>query len=449
MHERTRRAIARMTFVFCCAVPTVITLSIILVSWTPWWHQRSLTAIESSLSRDTGLIVRIDNFRRSAPSTLYLYDVEFLEPETGREVARVREIQWAKRGDDVAIWLQQPELRSEQLPHAWSMIHDRFLCRPDQTSSSLKLMARDLTIHSRTGSLTLRDVLARMRPRVGEDAVEASIRCYPATSDQGATPSPVTISVLRDRSGSTPSTSWVLRTGDTPLPCSALAEYLPPLERLGGDAMFAGTMRWKLERDGWTIDLGGSQFTDIALGQWLEHLPHRLTGTASIQLQRCRIVTRQRATETVDIAGVLRAREGQIGPLMLKSARRHLGFAVVDASGAFEYDRIALGFSLNGPLLHLDGLCATDLGYQSLPEGVVVQVGGNPIAESTGSTLQATQLQAFFAPEHSVMVPLSKQTSPLKSLLMAPSRPTSNHDAAVPRITSTRQWNGGPSIEQP
>ncbi len=457
MHERTQRAIARMTFVFCCAVPTLVTCVIIAVTWTPWWHRRSLAAIEASLSRDTGLVLQIADFKRAAPSTLCLYGVEIFEPETGHEVARVREIQWVQRGQEVSILLQQPELQSSELAHTWKMIHDRFVCRPEQTSSAVQLAANDLTIHSRTGPLTLRDVDAWIRPRVGENAVEATIQCLPATTHLAAmiqSPSPVNITVVRDRGGDAPSTSWTLSTGETALPCSALAEYLPQLERLGSDAMFSGSMRWSLRPNGWTIDLGGSRFTDIALGQWLENLPHRLTGTATIQLERCRVVCEQRVTNVVDIAGSLRARDGLVGPSMFASARRHLGFAVADVDSVVAYDRIALGFNLNGPLLHLEGVCRTEVGYEGLHSGVVLCAGGHPLAESSGETLQATQLQAAFAPGHSVMVPLSRQTSPLMDILMPPSRPAPSplapsSDSSIPRITSTRPLRESPSIAQP
>jgi hypothetical protein len=259
----------------------------------------------------------------------------------------------------------------------------------------------------------------------------------------------VSITILRERGGESPSTSWTLRTNETPLPCSALAEYLPMLERLGSDAMFSGTMRWSIRQDGWMIDLGGSRFSNIALGQWLENLPHRLTGMASVQLDRCRVVSEQRVTQVVDIAGSLRARDGLVGESMFAAARRHLGFAVADVGSVVAYDRIALGFNLNGPLLQLDGVCGTELGYEGLHSGVVVCAGGYPLAESSGEILQATQLQSAIAPEHSVMVPLARQTSPLMDLLMPPSRPSPGIGESVPRITSTRPLHGDPSIDQP
>ena len=55
MHERTQRAMARLMFVFCCAIPTLVTISVIVFTWTPWYHHRCLSQIEAKLSDETGL----------------------------------------------------------------------------------------------------------------------------------------------------------------------------------------------------------------------------------------------------------------------------------------------------------------------------------------------------------------------------------------------------------
>lgn len=452
MHERTQRAIARMMFVFCCALPTAITMLVIVTTWTPWWHRRCLASIEADLSRQTGLVVRIDEFKRAAPSTISLYGVGVFEPETGREVASVREIRWARRGDEVSMLLQQPQLQSSELPHTWKMIHDRFLCRPDQTSGSVQFAANDLTIQSKTGPLTLVDVDAWIRPGLEPNTVEASIQCLPAAAHMASlTPAtPISIIVTRQRDGDEPSTSWVLNAGETALPCSALAEYMPQLESLGSDATFAGTMAWTSYRDGWTIDLGGSRFEDISLGQWCEALPHRLTGTAAMILDRCRVSSRKQTTEVIDIAGSLRARDGLVGPSLLMSAREHLGFAVAEfTEPVIGYDRLSLGFNLKGPLLQLVGICGTEIGFEALHSDVVLCAGGQALAESDNGWIQAARLQSLFAPEHSVMVPLSRQTSPLLNLLTPPSRPTTLRPSNPPRIRTATPLQEEPSIYQP
>ena len=64
-------------------MPTSLTFLCVLVTWTPWYHNRALRTIQAGLSRETGLIVEIEDFQRASPSTIHLHDVRVLEPETG------------------------------------------------------------------------------------------------------------------------------------------------------------------------------------------------------------------------------------------------------------------------------------------------------------------------------------------------------------------------------
>ncbi|MCG8652786.1 MAG: hypothetical protein MI861_23300 [Pirellulales bacterium] len=453
MHERTQRAIARLTFVFCCAVPTLATMMMILVTWTPWWHQRCRRQIQADLSRDTGMTVRIGDFQRAAPATLHLYDVEIVSPETQRLVAQIREVHWVDHGDQISILLQQPELRSAELRHTWAMIHDRFLCRPDRTSVPVQLAANDLTIQSRPGALTLRDVDAWIRPGLVDKTVEATIQCLPATqhgSLENRTLSPINISVTRDRNGSSPTTSWMLETGDTALPCSALAEYIPSLEQLGSDAMFLGVMRWTLGRDRWSVDLGGSRFSDLSLSHLMEKMPHRLIGDgATLELRRCHVAAERGETTVVDIAGSLHARRGSIDASLLRSAQRHLGFRVVPSDKPITYDLLALDFDLYGPRLQLTGICHKQPGHESLGNQVAICADGHPLAVSSQQVLPSTVLMSVMAHQHSQTIPLSRQTTPLLDILLPPSRSTPADRLTVPHISSVRPLYREPSISEP
>ncbi len=450
MHERTQRAIARLMFVFCCAVPTALTFMCVLVTWTPWYHNRALRTIQAELSRDTGLIVEIEEFERVAPSTIHLHWVRVLEPETRLEVASVRRIEWVSGNEQTSILLHQPELQSSQLESTWQLIHNRFLCRPELTALPVEVVGNDLTIHSRTGSLSVRDILAWIQPR--EDAVEATIQCVLANSSSN---SPIDIRVRRDRSGEEPVTNWTVHANGSPLPCSALAEYLPLMASLGSDAEFSGTMSWQLAENHWLVDLGGSFFKHVSLDRLFEQHAHRLSGTAEIHFKRCRIEPFNRRS---DIVGSIRAKDGMIGRSLLLSSHQHLGFGVRMPEGVsdVEYDRLALAFDLNNTQLKLSGICHQELGY-FFPTGVVLCQDGQAVVQSPEITLDALKLVTAIAPSHSVLVPLSKQTSWLMNVFIPPSRPLPQDAVPAnaagpqfsPRIRTAENWSGGPGIRQP
>lgn len=448
MHERTQRGLARLMFVLCCAVPTCVTVLIVIAMATPWYANKVRSHVETELARDTGLIVRIGTYQRIAPSTVRIDDLRLIEPETNREVATVRQVDWVAGETEVSILLRQPELQSATLASTWRLLHDRFLCRPEHTGLPIRFAANDLTIHSSSGAMTLRDVDAWVEPTA--DAVTATIECLPATA---TSETPIQISVRRDRGGKIPSTDWTLDTHDTTLPCSALAEYLPgTTDRLGSGATFGGTMRWHTSADGWWVDVVG-QFAGVSLDRVFEKQTHHLTGTATIQLERGRIELGKR----IDLAGTVRARDGQIGRSLLLAANRHLSFDIRVGEGQEDvaYDRIAMRFNVNDTQMTLDGICHTEMGYTSFPTGIVMHAGGYPQVRSGSQMLPSLALMSTLAPSHSIMVPVSGQNAGLIGVLIPPSRPMpidhglDDLDPAKARIRTARDWSGGPVTGQP
>ena len=444
MHERTQRTTARLLFVFCCAFPTSVTCLCILMTWTPWYHSKALTTLERELSHTTGLIIEIDDFEKPAPANFRLFGVTVREPETTEVIAQIREIQHVEKNGCVTLLLQQPEVQAAELKGIWHLLHQRFLCRPDLTSNPVQASANDLTLHSRTGALTFKDVDASIIP--GDHEVKATLDCLPASSLHNT---PVNITVHRDRSGKNPVTRWSLDTRGTALPCSAIADFLPEMERLGLNAEYTGTMTWQLEPNHWWIDLSGSRFTDISLDRVFENNSHRLSGTANIHFDRCRIDPHSKRS---DISGSIVARKGQVGRSLLLAATQHCGFEVriqdrlIDHRGDVPYDLLGLGFNVNNSLIKLTGICRGEIGYEGFPSNVVLCLDGFPVVLSTPQMLDSLNALRVVAPNYSVAVPMSDQTDWLMNVLIPPSRPL---PANKTRIRSAENWRGGPTISQP
>lgn len=443
MHERTQRAVARMAFVLACVLPTFVTCVVIVVSATPWYAELRRVAWERELSRQIGVGVRIDAIEYPAPGMTRLVGVRMLEPETGAEVGRVRLVTWTQTDAKTVLRLSQPELQSEHLQHTWQVIHDRFLCQPELTSRDVRIAADDLTIHSRSGSATFRDVDAWLKPL--DRRVEAMIQCVPAGRRDDA---PVHISVVRDRRGEVAATDWTLYTGDLALPCSALADYLPTMRQLGPDATFTGTLRWKLSSRGWSIDLGGSRFDDIELSDLMHDVPHRLTGRASVRFERAQIDP----GKAVDVSGTLTASGGFIGMSLIHSAREQLGFdaAPSDPSAALDlaYDRIGLRFDLFGPRLTLAGICHQQRGFEYLQPGVVVASAGRGVVGSAGDPRSWASLVRTFWQDGRETLPASGQSAWLMSWLPSP-RMVTPAPSIPPRLTGTTEYRGTSAIQAP
>ena len=453
MHERTQRSLARLVFVLCCALPTLLILATILIQASPWYHRRCIDAVEQSIAQQTGLVVNIDEYQVISPGHTLLKHVQLTDPETGQEVATVRQVDWSNQDGRTFILLQQPELQAETLGQTWALIHDRFLCRPEHLGQSARLAASDLTIHSKQSPITLRDVDAWIGPdgdsEVDHQSVRANIECLLAGSTET---SPIQITLLRDRSQATPTTRWDVATGDTALPCSAIAEYMPGhWTNLGSEATFSGTMAGVADGGDWQIDLSGATLANLSLDRIFQHQAHRFSGTATLKLQRCRL---HPSKKVVDVSGSIHATDGLIGRSLLQSVNQYLGFAINRLPVGTEdvaYDCLAMRFSLNGPRMRLDGICRQELSYTSMPIRVAMVAGGMPLTQTSNLDLQAVRLMSVLAPSHSEMVPLSQQNQALLGLLLPPKRPIPDMRPGQPapaRISGLGRYEGGPLTGQ-
>lgn len=449
MHERTQRSLARLVFVLCCAVPTFLILTAILVQMSPWYHRRCIDAVEQTIARQTGLVVSIDEYQVISPGHTLLKQVELTDPETGQEVAKVREVEWSRQDGRTVILLQQPELQAETLGQTWALLHDRFLCRPEHLGKSARFAASDLTIHSQHNPITLRDVDAWIGPdgesKVDHQNVRATIQCLLADSSDT---SPIQITLLRDRGDAIPTTEWEVTTGDTALPCSAIAEYLPGhWTNLGNEATFAGTMAGVAGSSDWEIDLSGATLANLSLDRIFQHQAHRLSGTATLKLERCRL---HPSEKEVDVSGSIHAVDGLIGRSLLQGTHQYLGFAIHQLPPGIEdvaYDSMAMRFSLDGPRMRLNGICRQELGYKSMPMGVMMRAGRFPLAETSNLDLQAIRLMSVLAPSYSEMVPVSQQNQALFRLLLPPKRRIPDMRTGQPapaRISGIGPYHGEP-----
>lgn len=442
MHERTRRAISRMMFVFCCAVPTAIVMSMILWTWTPWAQRSVIFAAETDISNLTGAIVRLDNIQTLSPGHSNFNGLTLRDAETGGEIVRVRSLEISCDKTETAIVLQQPELQSSGLAAAWRIFEDRFLRRPDLTGPDYRIAANDLTLHSTVHSLTMRDVDAWIES--SDQGVTGNLQ---ASLSSQPSASPILVSVRRDR-GELPSTTWTLSTGPHRLPLAVVSQFRPGLiESFGPDATLQGTLRWTISGAENTIDLSGCRFDDVALDRLMMSSPHRLSGTASIDFQRGLV----QSGKHLDVAGTITAVDGLIGDELMLSAANHLDCEIADIIGHqdLRYDQLAIHFQINDAQMRLEGICRTLTGPKTLP-GIAICSGGQAILSTSPNPVPTIRLASLLAPTHAVPVPLASQNHALATWLLPPSRsPIVTNRPLRPKIRTATNPQGGATMIQP
>jgi hypothetical protein len=423
MHERAKKVLCRGAFVGCCALPTLFTLCMVIWVHTPWYQAYRVECTEAKLQDWLGMRFEIEAIDDLAPGALRLRGLKIIEPETGTEVARARMVQWVTTKDQMGVSVHQPEFQSAQLEHAWHLLHDRFFCRPDLTATRVRIKSADLTIHSDAGAATATNVDMLIQPAEQTTQLSVSFHLAGTTGIR-----PAMIAAVRDRAHSLPQTVWTLKSGDSPLPCSALAEYLPVMKLLGPAAEFSGSLHWSLQDRKWQMDLGGCHFRKVELARLLDRPSYKIVGQADLQLTRCQLVDGR----FTDLAGVLEVAEaGRVGRDLLAAAEQNLQLQVVpDAprlpGGDLAFDHLDLAFSLEKNDLRL---------------GLLLLDAGRTIASKSwnDSAVPAFTVASLVAPDSSVRLPLNPQSMKLMDLLPLPVQTSSRDEWMPPRVSLQRR----------
>jgi hypothetical protein len=418
MHERTQRAVARLLFVFCCAVPTSIVFTTILVTWTSWYQSKKLAEITYNLGRETGLVFAIDDCRMIAPGKYILENVRVSDPDSGLQIATIRMIDYFRGTDRVGIFLHQPELQSAGLGLAWSVLHDRLISCQAHTILPTSIVATDVNIRSGTGSLPPLELSAEITPE-GQ-----SVRMIAHASDPAGRSGPrIRVNLFRNRESTRPATELVLSTEGTALPCSAVAEYAPSIAALGPEAEFSGTIKCNETPTGWCFDLGSSSLRRMNLSYLTESLPHRVIGEADVRLRRCFI----RPGQITSIIGTFHASDVRVKPALLAAMQDYLGMAidfgvVGERPNGIECKLAAMDFEISDETMKLTGIC-NDF-HAGIGNNVAIYARGRAIAVTAPARIESDQLTTMLQPPSRSVAAWNKILLPSPPVQSIAERPT-------------------------
>jgi len=419
------------------------TLTTIMVIRTPWHHQRCLKNMQQHLASRTGLEFEIQDFRRETPDRIELDGIRIRHPETGQEVMTIHSITWQHNDHGTVLQVGHPELNPAQIEAAWRLVHERYLCQPDHTTSPTEVQADAVTI----GSLTFRsvDVSVIPHPQTVEASVEGTL------SDVLDYTSTVHATVVRDRSGIDPATNWSLSTGRNALSCSVLSPYIGWLAALGPEATFRGSMSSEQTPEGNAIDLSGSTFGGVDLSRLAENLPHRVGGRAEVHFDRCRVIPGARP----DIAGRIVSREGFLAGTLIAPLAEHFGveyFAGLDQQRDVNFDLLSAQFSISGDgKLTLSGTCHHQEPY--LERDILLCDSNRWLmrfaGDKVGQPTDALRLAYLVTPPQSPSIPMTAGTAPLLRWLEPGGPAAISSNPRVSRLADPRSATPTDRVRQP
>ncbi len=419
MHERTRRNLCRLAFLAFGVLPTVCTLVWSGYRTSPLYAASERAAWEHRLSELTGLMARIARVEHPAGGSTLLHTLEFTDPDGGDRVAIIRQAEIAYQPQGVVVLLSQPEVAQGKFLRLWDVLHNRVL-QGQTPTTAIQITSSELTLEVGRQAQTFTTVRCTVEP------FETSVLTWIEFQLAGVEmPGPAQLRIERNRQISPPTTAWMLHT-DTPLPCAIFTDYLRPLARLGDRALFQGTVSCTSRRDHWSGELTG-HFSQVDLDQLTESLPHKLSGFATITLDRAVVEQGVLSSAT----GSVVSPGGTVSRSLVAALAQNMALTtpevtLADNTPLTVYDRLAFRFSVSGEGFSIAGLDPSS-------DDVILTRAGQPLL--TGDQRARYPLVALvraLTPDSQFLVPATDATKELLQWLDFPSPHPRTISAAEP-----------------
>ncbi len=377
LSDATRRLVTTGLFVLLCVVPTVVVIAIGVWRSLPG----RVAAEQLRLSLLLGQPVQIETVRYLRPGEARYEGIEILDPETSEVLLSSDWLQTDPR----SVQPEGVESRYRQLHisvgevtvaatsiEALRSIVDRLLQRGiEGLPPSVTLEAEQLVLKNGQTAFSPYGFYAELTVQPQKSTAELYLLEGPTTLAR--------LQLVRNRECQPPVDGFYFAIGnDSPLPYSLVSTVLPALPKLGANSRVQGRISAThipegCQRDGqaigpqgWRLNLEG-HLQNFDLGNLVgDHIPHAISGIASLQLKDVEI----QAGRISRMSGSLHAENGGISQELVNSCVRELGLsgpALLSGSTAFwPYDRLGFRFQLDGSGLVLSGECPSE------PEGTLL-----------------------------------------------------------------------------
>ena len=427
MQERTRRLICRIVFLVACVAPTICTLGWIAWRASPGYASAERAYWTEAIHSHLGLRAQIQSIARPRRSAVLLQRVELTDPDSEQRVGRIRLIELAHTDQGLVILASQPEVERGQFLRLWEILHDRLLCG-GRGAAPAQLIAAELTVHARPQSLTFTGVRCHFSAEALCNKATVEFRLAGTERTAGSQ-----IQMVRQREAAAPVTRWHLVTGEVFLPCALLADYCPPLRRLGKESRFRGSIWAERAAGGWNGEIAG-RFCNVDLQSLTEPFPGKLSGCAEVMFTHASF----RDGRLKDAAGSLRCGGGVVSTSLVAEVAKAFQLRIEPRRADNEeplraYRQLALGFQLDAKGIQLRGLCE---GGQ--PGTLLADASGTWVGDSPAEPVPAVALARALSPQNDLQVPATEEADLLLRALPLPAASAPRTLAARPPRTSVR-----------
>lgn len=417
LHERTRRKLCRAGFLLLCVGPSLAIAGWISLARSGL-HARSYA---TSISRDLRLAVSMDAVTNPLPRSTLLRGVVIKSEDQLHGLVRSRLIEIQRTADDLAIQVYQPHVTFAGARAIWSLAERQL--RGSKSPHATVRVVGDVTLGLPTAEITLTDVQAKVTSGVTTPTAMLQFRVAGSTHEQ---PVALRLQVSAADAGHTEQSTIQINSGNTAIPAEFLALLWPALHALGRNAMFTGAISASCVDGNWTGQLQGV-LENLELNELVtERFPHKLSGTATVHVADARF----EQGRLISARGVLTAGPGLVSASLLNSAAALLGCGgnAEPRSGAdpLPYQTLAVRFELNERGFSLRALADA--------HGGLMADSSLLLREPAVEYQPVVNVIRALVPRSDVLVPATRQTEALVSLLPIPAIKTADDGPSAPRL---------------
>jgi hypothetical protein len=415
LHDRTRRRINLLVFLFLCVVPTAAV--------TGWGVSRRLPGRVQAEARRLEQLLRLkvtlEAVEYPRPGMVRYRGLELADPGTSGRILSCRELEagWQKPAGGagqsamyLALVARRPELDANQISLLWRLVDDVLSGRNRLETTQVRAAAESLTLVSGDLSQSLTDIHGRIRTSAERGQCDLGFRLA-----ELKTAEPIRVRIVRSGSTDPPVTGFETSTGGAAVPCSWVSKALPGFRAPGAGSTFTGRIWASWRPGGWDGEVAG-QFAQIDLERLAgDRTAHQITGKAQCSFNTLRF----HQGRISELSGWASAGPGRISRSLVDALEEHLdlvkGLERSVSDLLLPYEQLAMWFSLNQRGLHLRGRC------ESQSSGVILADEYGPIlGESGPEPVPLAGLVRALVPPGASQVPATRQAEWLMRWLPLP-----------------------------
>jgi hypothetical protein len=421
LHDNTRIMLCRAAFVALCVVPTCGVLTWCVAVRGSGYRAAHERAIHDAL----GWRVQIEDVGLPKPGLTLYQDLEISDVENSQLLIQAPFLEVQAGDNETVLALPFPATVNGLRLDAILRSAERLL-RACEANGRYTLSAQNVTLHLNGGDRTLVNCTGMLERDGKRTRLSMS---FGLADKQASAASHAKIEMtIADANDAASPCSVSFKTGGTPLPCILIGSYWPAALRLGTAATFDGRITATRSAGRWNTELAG-KLHHVDLSRLMESFPHKLTGSAEIQIDHAEIVDGR----IEQAAGKLVAGPGIVSRSLLHAAQQHLGFepsrqTLLGRDNHLVFRELNLAFDIDQRGLALRGE------FSRAPGAVLVDEKQVLVRQGAAERVPVVNLLRTLVPQSAVHVPATRETSPLAALLPVPAlTPQAGQEESLPQ----------------